>query len=78
MLELITELIKLLQPNPNLLDIRKDRKQLRLQKKKIRIARRMYRQIKREFKKEGLTLEEKEILETLRQKILEARIRLIN
>lgn len=77
MIELITQIIKFLQTNEEMEDIRRDRALLRLEKKKLRIARRMYRQIRREFRKEGLTDEEKEKLKELKSAILKRKMDLI-
>lgn len=71
MLEIITALLKLITPNPDMKDIRLERKEIRLEKKKLRIAKRMLTQIKKEFKKDGLTEEEQTVLDELNFKILE-------
>lgn len=77
MLELITSLLKLVTPDPNMKDIRLERKTLKLEKKKLRIAERMYKDIEREFKKGGLTDDETQQLDSLKGKILERKMQLI-
>ncbi len=77
MLELINSLLKLITPDPDMKDVRLERKELKLAKKKLRIAERMFKDIEKEFKKGGLTETEKQDLEVLKQKILERKMQLI-
>lgn len=77
MLEVIAALLKLITPNPEMQGIRLERRALRLEKKKLRIAQRMLTQIKKEFKKDGLTEDEIKTLEDLKIQILERKKDLI-
>lgn len=67
---LITVLLEIIKPNEANRAIRLERKELRLLKKKIRIAERIYKDLVKEFKKDGFTQEETEMLEDLKSKIL--------
>lgn len=69
-LPLITVLLEILKPNEQNRAIRLERKELRLLKKKIRIAERIYKDLTKEFKKDGFTQEETEMLDDLKSKIL--------
>lgn len=69
-LPLITLLLEIVKPNEANRAIKLERKEMRLLKKKIRIAERIYRDLVKEFKKDGFTKEETEMLADLKSKIL--------
>lgn len=69
-LPLITLLLEIVKPNEANRAIKLERKEMRLLKKKIRIAERIYRDLVKEFKKDGFTQEETEMLADLKSKIL--------
>lgn len=77
MFEVIKSLLELLKPREGFQHVKLERKELRLAKKKLRIAKRMYKQIRKEFKKGGLTNEETEILNELKNRILNRQKELI-
>lgn len=60
---------KLVTPDPEMKDIRKQRKKLRLEKKKLRLAKKMFKQIKKAFKEDGFSDEELDKLAELQDKI---------
>lgn len=76
LLPLIAVLLEIIKPNEENRKIKLERKELRLLKKKIRIAERIHKQLVKEFKKDGFTQEETEILEDLRTKILVKKLEL--
>lgn len=77
MFEVIDSLLKLLTPDPKMHGIRLEKKQLRLELKKLRVAKRTFKEIKKEFEKDGLNNNEKDILEELEKAIKSRQIALI-
>ena len=70
-LPLIIAFLKLITPDPAMKGVKLKRRQIRLQKKDLRLAERMYRHIKKAYKKDGLTEEEKAELKTLYAMVLQ-------
>ena len=75
---LIPAIINLITPDPEFKGIRLEKKQLKLAQKKRRIAKRLYKGIKKEFKKDGFTSIETQILQDLKAKLIQRKIDLIN
>ena len=75
--KVVADLIGLITPETEFNDIRLERKQLRLELKKLRIAKKMYKQIYKEFKKDGFTEEENASLESLKTRIKDRKLELI-
>jgi len=74
---LIPALIRLITPDPQFKGIRLEKKELKMAKKKLRIAEKMYKQIYKEFKKDGFDADETKQLLDLRDKIVNRKIELI-
>lgn len=77
MLEVIKALLQLITPDPAKKDIRLSRAELRLELKKLRVAKRMFRQLEKEFEKDGLTDEERQTLEELSAQLVFRKMELV-
>lgn len=77
MLEVIKALLQLITPDPAKKDIRLSRAELRLELKKLRVAKRMFKQLEKEFEKDGLTDEERQTLEELSAQLVFRKMELV-
>lgn len=78
MLKVIAGVLDLLKPNPDMADIRKDRRKMRLQRKQLRLAERTAKDIEEDFLEDGfLDDDEKAMLKEIKAAILAKKLELI-
>jgi hypothetical protein len=77
-LPIISAFITLVTPNPDMRNVKLEKRQIRLEKKKLRIAEKMYKNIEKEFNKDGLTEKENTELESLKKLIIDRKIALMS
>lgn len=77
LLPVISALLVLITPDPDKKNFRLEKAERRDALKNIRIANRMYKQVRKEYKKDGFTEEELATLKELKDKINARRIELI-